>query len=96
MHFVSRYSSFTSQLFDGHPLANDSRWIVTQPTRTARGLAKLLRTLHWSFAYAHTIPSIDGVPNFIGIEQAACVIDFRGQAGSATAEPALWLILCSQ
>jgi hypothetical protein len=36
MHFFSQYSSLTSQLFDGHPLRNDSRWIVTQPTWTAR------------------------------------------------------------
>ncbi len=34
MHFLSQYSSLASQLFDGHPLGNDSRWIVTQPTWT--------------------------------------------------------------
>ena len=36
MHFFPQYSSFASRLFDGHPLGNDSRWIVTQPTCTAR------------------------------------------------------------
>jgi hypothetical protein len=37
MHSFSQYPSFASRLFDGHPLGNDSRLIVTQPTWTARG-----------------------------------------------------------
>src|SRR5277367_332328 len=62
MHSFSQYSSFTSQLFDGYLLGNDSRWIVTQPTWTARGPAKLLRTLHRFPAIADTIPSIEVSP----------------------------------
>src|ERR1700722_19082662 len=60
---------------------------------TARGLAKLLRTLHRLLCIRTYDSVYRGVPNFIGIEQPACVIYFRGQAGSATAEPALSPIL---
>jgi hypothetical protein len=37
MQFLSQYSSVALQLFDGHPLGKDSRWIVIQPTGTTRG-----------------------------------------------------------
>jgi hypothetical protein len=36
MQFLSQYSSVALQLFDGHPLGKDSRWIVIQPTGTTR------------------------------------------------------------
>jgi hypothetical protein len=63
-------------------------WIVTVP-------AKLLRSLHRFPASLHTIPLLEMSPTSFD-RTAACVICFRGQAGSATAEPALSPILCSQ
>jgi hypothetical protein len=59
MHFFSQYSSFASQLFDGHPLGNDSRWIVTQPTgqREERYSARYLAGYERNFTtqYSHRL-----------------------------------------
>jgi hypothetical protein len=85
MQFLSQYSSVALQLFDGHPLGKDSRWIVIQPTGTTRGTTFDAQSRCFLVDVLYFIDRTAGMCDY-----------FQGLAGSATAEPALSPILCSQ
>jgi hypothetical protein len=70
---------FYFRQYDGHLLGKDSPGFFGQDKIRATVSAKLLRTLRFSATYM-------SVPLHL-IEQPACVIYFREQAGSATVEP---------
>jgi hypothetical protein len=76
MHFLSQYSSFTSQLFDGHLLGNDSRWIVTQPTWTARP-SQTIENVHRFSAKVHTVSLIEVSPSFESNSRLSSPADTR-------------------
>ena len=65
MYFPSQYSTFASHLFDGHPLGNDSRWIVTQPTGDSARPSQTIENIR-SILCIRTYDSVyRGVPNFM-------------------------------